>query len=211
VQRRLALLALPFLAVVLLARWAVPAWGDWIARHAANAAAWVAPLRPPKKEEAPAPAPPPSVDRTDVPDAGDDSGAPDGGAPLVARPVARAPSAAAVPKAPTSVHVPAALVQKAIDDGGRSIRARTVRGPDRRPAGVRLTGVSGLGIGLRDGDVIVAVDGKPALDEDACTSAALSAVARGDSTLRATIERDGVPFDCAVDLPLAPELPGKAR
>jgi translation initiation factor IF-3 len=111
------------------------------------------------------------------------------------------PAAAAAPVGP--VRIGADAVQRAIDDDGRTIRARTTRGPDGKPAGARLTGVNGAGLGLRDGDVIVAIDGKPTMDDDAATDAALSAVARGDSVLHVTMTRDGQPFDVVLELPLA--------
>jgi hypothetical protein len=98
--------------------------------------------------------------------------------------------------------------QRAIDDDGRTIRARTTRGPDGRPAGARLTGVEGAGLGLHDGDVIVSVDGKPTPDDDSATDAALSAVARGATSLKATLTRGGHPFDVLLDLPVAPVNPG---
>ena len=110
---------------------------------------------------------------------------------------------------PRPLHIPASKVQHAIDDGGRSMHARTVYGPDGKPAGTRISGVNNAGAGLRDGDIIVSIDGKPTMDDDAATDAALSVVARGDSVLHARLTRDGQPFDVTVELPLAPINPGK--
>jgi S1-C subfamily serine protease len=105
------------------------------------------------------------------------------------------------------------MVQHAIDDQGAHIRAKTTR-VDGKPAGIRLTGVSGLGVGLRDGDVIVAVEGEPALDEDAATDIALSTILHGGSTLRATAMRGSRLVAITAELPPAPPPPeaaGKAR
>ena len=107
------------------------------------------------------------------------------------------------------VRISADAVQRAIDDDGHTIRARTTLGPDGKPAGARLTGVSGAGLGLLDGDVIVAVDGARTMTDDDATDAALRAVARGDSRLHAILTRDGQPFEVVLDLPLAPADAGK--
>lgn len=120
-------------------------------------------------------------------------------------PAAARSSGRPAPSAPSGpVFIPAVAVQRAIDDDGHTIRARTTLGPDGRPAGARLTGVTGAGLGLYDGDVIVAVDGAATMDDDAATDAALRAVARGDSRLHATLMRDGQPFQVVLELPLAP-------
>jgi hypothetical protein len=213
-HRRWALLTLlliaPFVVVGIAARVAAPSLGDAVARVVRDATRAIEPRRPragatgaksgqvvatsndvvlaPDAGASASGAPPPTVDRADR---GQD------GAQDAPRP--------AVPPAPVGpVHIGSDAVQRAIDDDGRSIRARTTRGPDGKPAGARLTGVNGAGLGLRDGDVIVAIDGKPTMDDDAATDAALSAVARGDSVLHVTMTRDGQPFDVLLELPLAP-------
>jgi hypothetical protein len=103
------------------------------------------------------------------------------------------------------VRISADAVQRAIDDDGHTIRARTTFGPDGKPAGARLTGVTGAGMGLNDGDVIVAVDGARTMTDDDATDAALRAVARGDSRLHAILTRDGQAFEVVLELPLAPD------
>ncbi len=113
----------------------------------------------------------------------------------------------AAPSGP--VRISADAVQRAIDDDGHTIRARTTLGPDGKPAGARLTGVNGAGMGLLDGDVIVAVDGARTMTDDDATDAALRAVARGDSRLHAILMRDGQPFEVVLELPLAPADAGK--
>jgi hypothetical protein len=108
------------------------------------------------------------------------------------------------------VRISAATVQWAIDDRGAHIHAKTARGADGGAAGIRLSGVSPLGIGLRDGDLIVAVEGKPALDEEAATDLALSAIARGAMALHATAMRGDRSFPITADLPLPPPAGGAA-
>ena len=199
-----ALLAVPFLLIALVARVAVPAWGDRIARRASTLVTALHLARPAAtSRRAPAPDPFP-------PSAPEDVGAPEDPADAALPGVAPRKRDVARP-GPVAVRVPAATVQWAIDDRGAHLHARTARGADGRPAGIRLSGVSGLGLGLRDGDTIVAVEGEPALDEEAATDIALSAIARGGATLHATVMRGERTFPITAELPLAPGVPGKAR
>ena len=205
-----ALLAAPFLLVVVVARLAVPAWGDRIARRASSVVAALHLGRPASLPKAALPPDPPAsatLQSAGAIESQGDAGSPEGGR---ARPRDASPGS---PPAPVAVRVTAATVQWAIDDRGAHIHAKTTRGTDGRPAGIRLSGVSALGIGLRDGDVIVAVEGEPALDEDAATDLALSAIARGRSTLHATAMRGDRPFPITAELPLPPGgvTVGKAR
>src|SRR6185312_15600251 len=155
--RAAALLALPFVVVAIWARARASSWGDAIAKGVKEVA-WLEPsVTPP---------PPAPVDSSDVVALLDslDAGAPsrdgvDAGAKRAAG-GARAKDGGA-PSGRASVHVPAWAVEKAIEDGGNAIKGRTTYGADGKPAGVKLTGVSSAHVGLEDGDVIVAVDGKP--------------------------------------------------
>ncbi len=206
----LVLLLLPFVGVGVWARVAAPSLGDAIARGLRNA------TRPLERR------PRPGVGQRIVSMTFDvvlDAGPPaDGTKPGI---VDRAPGSPAPPTpssaperphvaAPSGpVHISADAVQRAIDDDGHTIRARTTLGPDGKPAGARLTGVTGAGMGLVDGDVIVAVDGARTMTDDDATDAALRAVARGDSRLHCILTRDGQPFEVVLDLPLAPGDAGK--
>ena len=195
VSRACALLAIPFLLVALgalAARRAVPRWGTRIGRGASAVVTSLVPprvslrsVRPPLNESAP------ELLGTDAPaDVGDAA-------------------------APQVAHLPADAVQWAIDDQGAHVHARPVYDERGKPAGMRLTGIAILGadIGLRDGDVLVAIDGEPALTEEAATDLALAAVLHGRSTLRAVAMRRGRPVAIVADLPPAPSAPaaGKAR
>jgi hypothetical protein len=226
-QLRLTLLlALPFVAVLGAARWLVPWLGDKIARDVAEVVRVARPVSAPSAPSA-ASAPPPPVSPDDVPGPSASPSSPSTGDASPSAPAAGssaraskhpAPATHATASAeaegdagpPKAIHIPAAAVQRAIDDAGKNMLARTVRGPDGQPAGVRLTGVSGAGVGLRDGDRVVAIDGRATLDDDTATDVALGAIARGRSSLRVSLMRGDQPFEATVDLPLAPPLPSAA-
>lgn len=199
VWRWAALLALPFVAVALWTRLQLaPRWGDVIARKLGDVAALLA--------SAPPAPPPPIIDSGEVAALLDGL---DGGAPVAVvtdAGVAKGSSAKAARDggaAPASgtVRVPAWAVEKAIEDGGKNIRGRTVRDAAGRPAGVRLTGVTSAHVGLQDGDVVIAIDGKPTPTDDDATEVALNAIGRGDGSLRATVTRGAQVFDVVLDLP----------
>ena len=228
-QRRLVVravlgvaLALPFFAVALGVPRLVPAYGDWIARRLAAASSLVRGIRvAPRPSDAQGGTAPPDdrpgartggwVDKHLDPALQEVTPALAGGASSTSARPRRAPRAGADASALSpggvaarSIHVPAGAVQRAIDDAGKNIRGRTARGSDGKPRGVRLTGVSATGVGLEDGDTVVSVDGRPTMDEDAATDAALAAVAQGKSSLRCKVERGDQTIDVVVDLPLAP-------
>ena len=73
-----------------------------------------------------------------------------------------------------SIYVSAAQVLTLAD---ARVRPRGVRVPadGKRPAGLKLVGVAGLGIGLRDGDVLTRALGQPALASSAVVRAILVA------------------------------------
>jgi S1-C subfamily serine protease len=65
----------------------------------------------------------------------------------------------------------------------------TPRAAGRRAPGLVLSGVSALGLGLRDGDVLLRVAGQPATDVSAVTAAVLEARRRGQRAIVADLER----------------------
>jgi hypothetical protein len=196
----LVLLLLPFVVVGVWARAVAPSLGDSIARGLRNA------TRPLERRPRPA-AGQRVVSMTldvvlDAGTVGDTKPGTDHAPGTTTPSSPPAPPRVAPPSGP--VRISADAVQRAIDDDGHTIRARTTFGPDGKPAGARLTGVTGAGMGLNDGDVIVAVDGARTMTDDDATDAALRAVARGDSRLHAILTRDGQPFEVILELPLAP-------
>ena len=58
-----------------------------------------------------------------------------------------------------------------------------------RPAGLRLIGVSALGVGLKDGDVLTKALGQPVMSRSAVVSAVLSARARQEKVLQGEFYR----------------------
>ncbi|MGO8992516.1 MAG: hypothetical protein ACLQVI_04265 [Polyangiaceae bacterium] len=110
----------------------------------------------------------------------------------------------APPPGSIAVHVPASLVQRAIYEEGRTISARTQREPDGGGAGIRLTGVTQLRLGLQDGDIVVSVEGEPTPDRDTATDIALGVIARGASVLHARAMRGDQLVSITADLPPVP-------
>lgn len=80
------------------------------------------------------------------------------------------------------------------------------------PAGIELHGVGALGIGLREGDRLVAVEGQPALDRTAVVRAVLAARAEGRDFIVATVvrPRDGRAdrYTIAIQQPYPEDLQG---
>lgn len=69
------------------------------------------------------------------------------------------------------------------------------------PAGLSLTGVSTLGIGMRDGDVLTRVGGEPALSVAAVTAAVIRARGALISEIAAEFWRDGERWNVIVEQP----------
>jgi len=82
----------------------------------------------------------------------------------------------------------------------RASRSKRLRGEDV-DRGVRISGVSRIGCGLEDGDVVVAI-GKLAHPTLASgTDYVLRALARGDTSVSGTIARGDRTFDVVVSIP----------
>jgi hypothetical protein len=181
-----ALLAVaPFVLVALVVRSAVPAFGDRIARRLASIAGVLRTA--------------PSTPRMPLP-------------PSTLHDAASGAVSPAVPGA--TVHVPATAIERALFDNGAHIHARWSGAEDGAPPGVRLTGVSALGVGLRDGDIVTSIEGVPAPDAETATDEALEVIARGSAVLHATVQRGDQVLALTADLPAAapPETQaGKAR
>jgi hypothetical protein len=70
-----------------------------------------------------------------------------------------------------------------------------------RAAGLRLLGVSALGIGMQDGDVLTHVAGVPVTDRGQVVNLVLHARARRAAQISARFSRDGETWLLVVDLP----------
>jgi hypothetical protein len=73
-----------------------------------------------------------------------------------------------------------------------------------RPAGVRLTGVTQMAVGVFDGDVVTHVDGGAVGDPGEVVARVLAALGRRQASLRATVYRGTAPYDLVVGLPVVP-------
>lgn len=70
-----------------------------------------------------------------------------------------------------------------------------------RPAGMRLHGVSGYGVGLRDGDVLTQVAGIPSTSRSQVVNAVLQARAVKAPAISAIFWREGEPWRLLVEMP----------
>jgi hypothetical protein len=80
-------------------------------------------------------------------------------------------------------------------------RGVAVKADGKRPAGLRLMNVSGLGIGLRDGDVLTRAVGQPVLSSGAVVQAVLVARAQRARFLDGEFWRDGERYTLRVEQP----------
>jgi hypothetical protein len=74
-----------------------------------------------------------------------------------------------------------------------------------RPAGLRLVGVSGLGVGLLDGDVLTQALGRPVMSRSEVVSAVLRARARQEKVLEGEFYRGTERWVLRVEQPYPPE------
>lgn len=98
------------------------------------------------------------------------------------------------------VHVPARVVLRLAGRGARP-RGAYVPSDGVRPGGVRLVGVSALGIGVQDGDVLTRVAGAPAHTAGDVISAVVAARGRLAKAVSGVFWRGHVPYRLVVDQP----------
>lgn len=80
-------------------------------------------------------------------------------------------------------------------------RAVAVPADGRHPAGLKLLNVSGLGVGMRDGDILTRVAGAPALSTGAVVELVLRARARQAPEISAEFWRNGARWSLVVEQP----------
>ena len=126
-------------------------------------------------------------------------------APLASRPDAggggdkgRAPPP---DKTAGSIDIPADRLARLTAKQLQGVGATDAIGPGGHPAGAKLHGVGGLGVGLADGDVVTSIDGHATADADDATTAALGAYMSGESTVHATLQRAGRTLRVTVHVP----------
>jgi len=86
-----------------------------------------------------------------------------------------------------------------------NLRGVPVQKQGARPAGLRLVGVSALGVGLADGDVLTRALGQPALSREAVVRAVLVARARRERVLEGEFYRGNERWVLQVEQPYPPE------
>lgn len=123
-------------------------------------------------------------------------------APATAAGVKAAKKRGTVKAAPATrgVFVSAETVLK-LANGGVRPRGVAVKADGKRPAGLKLLNVGGLGIGLRDGDVLTRAVGQPALSSGAVVQAVLIARANRAPFLDGEFWRDGERHTLRVEQP----------
>lgn len=180
------LLALaPFAVVAVGARVLVPRLGDGMARTIASLASAV-PRPPPSDAPSNEPSPP--------------EGEADGGAGV--RAAQPAPRAAWSAPRVAGIDVPAARLARLTERQLRGIGATTVTDGDGNAVGARLSGVSALGVGLADGDVVTSIDGQATPTGDAATAAALGAWGGRRGVVRGTVLRGEQTIAVTVHVPV---------
>jgi hypothetical protein len=117
-------------------------------------------------------------------------------------PVSTEPSQRSTPRAsaPAGLFVSAGRVLALAQQGARPSGIR-VPASGARPAGLMLVGVGGLGVGLRDGDILTHALGQPAVSESAVVGAVIQARGARQSRLYGRIWRQGRSFPLVVAQP----------
>lgn len=111
---------------------------------------------------------------------------------------------AAKPNAPRVLFVGQDQVLKLASSGARP-RGVAVPATSARPAGLKLSGVAALGIGLVDGDVLTRAVGQPALSSGAVIQAVLAARARRAPVLEGEFWRGAERWVLRVEQPYLQE------
>jgi len=115
---------------------------------------------------------------------------------------------------PKGIRISAETVLRLADSGARP-RGIPVKAEGQRPAGILLVGVSALGVGMKDGDVLVEAAGKPALQTAEVIRAVIAARAAHAKEVSGRFWRGGEywllvveqPYPQALPAPSAPKKP----
>lgn len=98
------------------------------------------------------------------------------------------------------LRISSATVLRLASAGGRP-SGHLVAPDGSRPAGLSLSGVGGLGVGLRDGDVLTSAGGAAATSPGAVIGAVVAARAAHAASISGVFWRDGEPWQLVVDQP----------
>ncbi len=99
------------------------------------------------------------------------------------------------PKPKGTIVIPASVVAQAIQRRDVSATSST------KPPGAKLVGVGKYGTGLRDGDVVVSVEGRPTPNVDALVQAGLGAANAGSPRITGKIVRGEATYVVVLELP----------
>jgi hypothetical protein len=105
------------------------------------------------------------------------------------------------------VFVPASSVLRLANGGAGMPRAVPVPALGARPAGLRLIGVSGLGIGMRDGDVLTRVLGADVASVGEVVARVIAARNQRVRQISGEFWRDGARWSLIVEQPYVDEAP----
>lgn len=104
------------------------------------------------------------------------------------------------PKPTRGLRVSAAMVLRLANRGVRP-SGSPVAATDEHPAGLALQGVSGLGVGLRDGDILTQCAGAPASSAGAVIGAVLAARQRRAPAMSGVVYRGAEKIALYVEMP----------
>ncbi len=102
------------------------------------------------------------------------------------------------------VRIPAATVLRVANSGARPTGI-PVPAEGSRPAGLMLSGVSALGVGIQDGDVLTHAAGRPALSESDVISMVIAARGQEVPVIGGQFWRNGEPWNLVVEQPYVRE------
>jgi hypothetical protein len=149
------------------------------------------------------------LSRAPTPDLAADAAAPVVAAPLdlsfevaTRSPARRAPKPRAAAK-PTALFVAEATVLKLAQSAARPHGTFVAKSPEH-PAGLRLSGVAALGIGVQDGDILIEALGITPRSPGEIIGAIIEARARQARFVSGTLWRSGQTFPITVEQPYLP-------
>lgn len=105
---------------------------------------------------------------------------------------------------PRAIRVSAGAVLRLANSGVRPSGV-PVPAVGRRPAGLLLSGVSGLGIGMQDGDVLTMAGGRPALSQSDVVGLVIAARGQETAAIGGQFWRGGERWDLVVEQPYVRE------
>jgi S1-C subfamily serine protease len=106
----------------------------------------------------------------------------------------------APPARPGNVYISARLLRR-LAEGSARPSGEFVAATSSRPAGLRLSGVAELGLGLHDGDVLIEALGQPATNSGQLVEAIVAARTARAPQLSGKLWRGGYTFGVTVEQP----------